>query len=174
SRSPYRSRSPLRRSLSRDREIRTHGVGSKRTRDDYPSQRARGKRSPVRHTPEREEVELSDQERKALDSVSRRPPVPSRSPHRDPKKQSGVHHQIPVRLRSPEKSSGGSESPPDTRKVISRDGKRTSSPSQSPVRVTQEQRSRAESASPVRKVRDQGARHRGSPETSGEEDNSHA
>ncbi|KAI3944081.1 hypothetical protein MKW92_005590 [Papaver armeniacum] len=67
SRSPYRSRSPVyrrRRSLSRDYEIQTNGVGSETNRDDYPSQRIRGRRSPVRHTPEREEVKFSDQEYK--------------------------------------------------------------------------------------------------------------
>ncbi|KAI3992255.1 hypothetical protein MKX01_029976 [Papaver californicum] len=175
--SPYRSRSPVyrsRRSLSRDREIQTNGVGSKRNRDDYPSQRVRGKRSPARHTPEREEVRLSDQEHKALDPVSRRPPISMRSSQREPRKQSGGHHKVPVRLHSPEKSPSGSESPPPMRKVISRDNKRTSSPSESPPRVTREQRSRAESASPVRQIRDHAARHRGSPETGGDEDISRA
>ncbi|RZC72188.1 hypothetical protein C5167_035363 [Papaver somniferum] len=72
SRSPYRSRSLVyrrRRSLNRDYEIQTNGVGSKTNRDDYPSQRIRGRRSPVRHTPEREEVKFFDQEHKALDPV---------------------------------------------------------------------------------------------------------
>ncbi|KAI3879511.1 hypothetical protein MKW92_000888 [Papaver armeniacum] len=67
SRSPYRSRSPVyhrRRSLSRDCEIQTNGVGSETNRDDYPSQRIRGRRSLVWHTPEREEVKFSDQEHK--------------------------------------------------------------------------------------------------------------
>ncbi|XP_026418463.1 serine/arginine repetitive matrix protein 1-like isoform X2 [Papaver somniferum] len=177
SRSPYRSRSPVyrsRRSLSRDREIQTNGMGSKTNRDDYPSQRIRGRRSPVRHTPEREEVKLSDQEHRALDPVSRRPQVSLRSPQREPRKQSGVQRKVPVRVHSPEKSPSGSESPPPNRKVISGDDKRTFSPSESPLRVTRELRNRAESASPVRQIRDHGARHRGSPETSGDEDASHA
>ncbi|KAI3868410.1 hypothetical protein MKW92_051694 [Papaver armeniacum] len=67
-RSQDRSRSPVYRcprSLSRDCEIQTNGVGSEINRDDYPSQR----RSPVRHTPEREEIKFFDQEHKALDPV---------------------------------------------------------------------------------------------------------
>ncbi|KAI3873201.1 hypothetical protein MKX03_034291 [Papaver bracteatum] len=172
-RSPYTSRSPVyrsRRSLSRDREIQTNGVGSKTNRDDYLSQRVRGRRSPVRHTPEREEVKFSAQEHKALDPVSRRPRVSLRSPQREPRKPTGVQGKVPVRLHSPEISPSGSESPPPLRKVISGDDKRTFSPSESPLRVTREQRNRAESASPVRQIRDHRARHRGSPETSGDED----
>ncbi|KAI3837161.1 hypothetical protein MKW92_011811 [Papaver armeniacum] len=61
SHSLYRSRSHVyrrRRTLSRDCEIQTNGVGSETNRDDYPSQRIRGRRSPVRHTPESEEVKF--------------------------------------------------------------------------------------------------------------------
>ncbi|RZC58308.1 hypothetical protein C5167_005612, partial [Papaver somniferum] len=130
SRSPYRSRSPVyrrHRSLSRDCEIQTNGVGSKTNRDDYPSQRIRGRRSPVRHTPEREEVKFPDQKHKAL---------------------------YPVGVRTTFEESdfwGWQES------------------TESPLRGTREQRNCAESASPVRQIRDHGARLRGSPETSGDE-----
>ncbi|OVA15587.1 PWI domain [Macleaya cordata] len=172
SRSPYRSRSPVfrsRRSLSRDREIQTNGVGSRRSRDDYASQRARGKRSPVRHTPEREEVELSGQDRKALDPVARRPPISLRSPQREPRNRSDGHKKVPV-LTSPEGSPSRSESSPRMGKVISRDDK---SPSESPVRVERARMARADSASPVRQRRDHASR-RDSPDTSGGEEISHA
>ncbi|KAI3898423.1 hypothetical protein MKW92_027920 [Papaver armeniacum] len=50
-------------------EIQTNGVGSEKNRDDYPSQRIRGRRSLVRHNPVKEEVKFSDQKHKALDPV---------------------------------------------------------------------------------------------------------
>lgn len=85
----------------------------------------RSKRSPVRHTPEREETELSDHEHKALDLVSRRPPVSLRSPQREPRNRRDGHERAKVLLRSPEKSQSGSESSPQMAKVVSKDKKRS-------------------------------------------------
>ncbi|KAF9607589.1 hypothetical protein IFM89_037517 [Coptis chinensis] len=90
--SPFRSRSPAyqrKRSLSRDDEVRTNGVQSRRYSDEYESDRAQGNNSPDQIS-EREGVKQSGEGRKGLDPVPSQPPTSLRSPQREPRDRSDV------------------------------------------------------------------------------------
>eukprot|EP00262_Sarcandra_glabra_P018065 TRINITY_DN6397_c0_g1_i1.p1 TRINITY_DN6397_c0_g1~~TRINITY_DN6397_c0_g1_i1.p1 ORF type:complete len:894 (-),score=198.38 TRINITY_DN6397_c0_g1_i1:396-3077(-) len=143
SRSPYesRSRSPpyrSRRSLSRDRDSHINGVESRRYRDDNASQKTRGKRSPVRRTVERVEIERIGPGRKGPVSVSHQ----LRSPQCDPKDRSVAHHKEPVFSPSPVKSLSPSQSPRHMRGTIQSEDK---SPLENPARQTRERAVRHDS-----------------------------
>ncbi|XP_058109519.1 uncharacterized protein LOC131252812 isoform X2 [Magnolia sinica] len=144
SRSPYTSHSPhrSRRSLSRERDSRANGVESKRNIDDYASQRAPGKRSPVRHTLEKE-VERHGSGRKGTDSISRQPPISLRSPQRDPKDRNDARHKMPALSPPPENSPSQSGSPPRRRRTSPIED-RMPSPA-SPARRTRERATRHDS-----------------------------
>ncbi|XP_043711928.1 serine/arginine repetitive matrix protein 1-like isoform X2 [Telopea speciosissima] len=173
SRSPYKSRSPAyrsRRSLSRDRDRRSNGMESRSARDDYVSQRARGKTSPVRHTPKRE-VERLGQAHRGSDSESRQPRISLRSPQRDPTVRSNANQKKVAMAHSPEFSQSLSEPSPHMRKLSPHED-RPCDPSESPVRQGKETMSH-DSPSPVRRPRKQIAHHDRS-ETSSEEEMSYA
>ncbi|KAJ4971822.1 hypothetical protein NE237_004921 [Protea cynaroides] len=174
SRLRYRSRSPAyrnHRSSSRDCDHRANGVESRSARDDYVSQRARGKTSPVRHTPKRE-VERLGQARRGSDSESLQPRISLRSPQRDLTIQSNANQKKPALVHSPEISQSLSESSPRMGKS-SPHKDRACIPSGSPVRPGKERMSRRDSRSPGRGPRKQIARH-DSSETSSVEDISRA
>ncbi|XP_077238939.1 splicing factor PWI domain-containing protein isoform X2 [Tasmannia lanceolata] len=114
SRSPYRGRSPpyrSRRSSSREHNSHANGVESRRNHDDLASQRTRGKRSPLHHSLEKEEVA-----RKRPDSVPLQPPITLRSPQRVPRDRGDGRHKVPL-LSPPGKYPSASESPPLMQKM---------------------------------------------------------
>ncbi|RWR86125.1 serine/arginine repetitive matrix protein 1-like protein [Cinnamomum micranthum f. kanehirae] len=115
------------RSLSTERDTRANGVESRRHRDDFSSQRSRGKRSPpLSRADEREAVEHPAPGHKALDSLPRRPPISLRSPQRVPRDQGAVRQKSPVSSPSPADSPSNSGSPSQVRRMAS--------PSVSPMR----------------------------------------
>nr|DAD26507.1 TPA_asm: hypothetical protein HUJ06_027975 [Nelumbo nucifera] len=166
--SPYRSHSPAyrsRRSLSRDRDLRSNGVDNRRYRYDASER----KMSPVRKTPEREEVDRSIHARKEPVSVSRRPPISLRSPQRDPDDQRKARQKMPTISPSPEMSRSPSVNSPRERRMSPSED----SLSESPVRQTRERLYHRDSPSPARQPRKHVSRHDNSV-TSEEEETSHA
>ncbi|XP_019053952.1 PREDICTED: serine/arginine repetitive matrix protein 1-like [Nelumbo nucifera] len=142
SHSPYRSYSPAyrsRRSLSRDHDLSINGMDNRKYHEGSESQsppyRTREKMSPVHHTPERDEVDQSDQ---------------ACTGH--PIYQSKAHQKMSLLSPSQEMSRSPSETSPNPQRMNPSED-RISNASDSPVRQTREQLHHHDQPSPVKQLR---------------------
>ncbi|KAK9127008.1 hypothetical protein Scep_015854 [Stephania cephalantha] len=164
--SPYRGHSPdyqRPRSLSRDRAVRSNGVGTSRRHIDYEFERNRGDKSPARHSSQGE----------GHGRKSHQKPISLMSPQRDPRDRGDIRQKKPVLEPSAERSPSQSENSL-SQKTNSVDDKRSPPTiSESPVRQRQERRTHANGESPKRQAKGW-AKHDDTSESGGEEESHRA